>query len=80
MKIAKSGYFPSIALVGGYTTLNLQNVVTVQNAINVGLGLSYNLSSIFKNGKEVKIAKNKALETQQSEAVLSENIKIQVQQ
>jgi len=80
VKIAKSGYFPSIALVGGYTTLNLQNVVTVQNAINVGLGLSYNLSSIFKNGKEVKIAKNKALETQQSEAVLSENIKIQVQQ
>lgn len=80
VKIAKSGYFPAIALVGGYTTLNLQNVVTVQNAINVGLGLSYNLSSIFKNGKEVKIAKNKALETQQSEAVLSENIKIQVQQ
>jgi outer membrane protein TolC len=80
IKIAKSAYFPSIALVGGYTTLNLQNVVTVQNAINVGLGLSYNLSSIFKNGKEVKIAKNKALETQQSEAVLAENIKIQVQQ
>ena len=80
MKIAKSAYFPSIALVGGYTALNLQNVVTVQNAINVGLGFSYNLSSIFKNGKEVKIAKNKALETQQSEAVLAENIKIQVQQ
>jgi outer membrane protein len=80
VKIAKSAYFPSIALVGGYTALNLQNVVTVQNAINVGLGFSYNLSSIFKNGKEVKIAKNKALETQQSEAVLSENIKIQVQQ
>ncbi|PWA04338.1 TolC family protein [Flavobacterium psychrotolerans] len=80
VKIAKSAYFPSIALVGGYTTLNLQNVVTVQNAMNVGLGVSYNLSSIFKNGKEVKIAKNKALETQQSEAILSENIKIQVQQ
>ena len=80
IKIAKSAYFPSIALVGEYTTLNLQNVVTVQNAINVGLGLSYNLSSIFKNGKEVKIAKNKALEAQQSEAVLAENIKIQVQQ
>ncbi len=80
IKIAKSAYFPSISLVGGYTTLNLQNVVTVQNAINVGLGVSYNLSSIFKNGKEVKIAKNKALETQQSEAILSESIKIQVQE
>ena len=49
IKIAKSAYYPSIALVGGYTALNLQNVVTVQNAINVGLGFSYNLSSIFKN-------------------------------
>ncbi|KAB1157622.1 TolC family protein [Flavobacterium luteum] len=80
VKIAKSNYFPSVALVTGYTNLNLQNVVTVQNAINVGLGVSYNLSSIFKNGKDVKIAKNKVLETQQSEAILSENIKIQVQQ
>lgn len=80
IKIVKSAYFPSISLVGGYTTLNLQNIVTVQNAINVGLGVSYNLSSIFKNGKEVKIAKNKALETLESEAVLSQSIKIQVQE
>lgn len=80
IKVAKSGYFPSLSLVGGYTALNLQNVVTVENAMNVGLGVSYNLSSLFKNGKDVKIAKNKALETQQSEAILSENIKIQVQE
>lgn len=80
IKISKSAYYPSIALVGGYTALDLQNVVTIKNAVNVGLGVSYNLSSIFKNGKDVKIAKNKALETQQSESILSENIKIQVQQ
>ena len=80
IKIAKSSYYPSLALVGGYTALSLQNVVTVTNALNVGLGLSYNLSSIFKNGKEVKVAKSKALETQQTEAVLTENIKIQVQE
>jgi outer membrane protein TolC len=80
IKISKSAYYPSIALVGGYTALDLQNVVTVKNAVNVGLGISYNLSSILKNGKDVKIAKNKALETQQSETILSENIKVQVQQ
>lgn len=75
IKISKSGYYPSVSFVGGYTALDLQNVVTVKNAVNVGLGFSYNLSSIFKNGKDVKIAKNKALETQQSETILSENIK-----
>lgn len=80
IKISKSGYYPSVSFVGGYTALDLQNVVTVKNAVNVGLGFSYNLSSIFKNGKDVKIAKNKALEMQQSETILSENIKVQVQQ
>jgi len=48
--------------------------------MNVGLGVSYNLGSIFKNGNEVKVAKNKALETQQAEAILTENIKVQVQE
>lgn len=80
IKISKSAYYPSLALVGGYTALSLENVVTVKNAVNVGLGISYNLSSILKNGKEVKIAKNKALETTRTEAILSENIKIQIQE
>ena len=80
IKVARSGYFPSLNLVAGYTALNLENVVTVGNAVNLGMGVSYNLSSIFKNGKEVKIAKSKALETQKTEAILTENIKIQVQQ
>ena len=80
IKIAKSGYYPSLALLGGYTYLDLKNVVTVSNAINFGVGLSYDLSSIFKNGVIVKTAKSKALETQQTTTILSENIKIQVQQ
>jgi outer membrane protein len=77
--IAKSGYFPKLSLQAGYTALSLQNVATVTNALNFGLGFSYDLSSIFKVGKEVKVAKNKLLEAQQSETILSENIKIQVQ-
>ncbi len=78
VSIAKGNYFPSIAVLGGYTALNIQNFVTVTNALNVGLGFSYNLSSIFKNAKDVKVAKNKLSEVQQTEAILSENIKIQV--
>ncbi len=77
--IAKSGYFPQIALKTGYVALQLQNVVTVTNALNFGLGFNYDLSSIFKVGKEVKLAKNKLSETKQSQEILSENIKIQVQ-
>ncbi|RTY91822.1 TolC family protein [Flavobacterium sp. GT3R68] len=80
IKIAKSGYYPSIALVGGYAYLDLKNAITVTNAINFGVGVSYDLSSIFKNGSFVKTAKSKSLETQQTESILSENIKVEVQQ
>ena len=79
ISIAKSGYFPQIALKAGYASLQLQNVVTVTNALNFGLGFNYDLSSIFKVGKDVKLAKNKLSETKQSQEILSENIKIQVQ-
>lgn len=80
IKVARSGYYPSLSLIGGYTTLDLKNVVNVQNAINFGVGLSYNISDIFKNGTEVKVAKSQAEEVQNSEMMLTDYIKIQVKQ
>jgi outer membrane protein TolC len=79
VQIAKSGYYPSISIIGGYTALNLQNIITVQNAMNIGVGVSYDLSGILKNGSNVKIAESKALEVQNSEMMLTDDIKIQVQ-
>jgi outer membrane protein TolC len=79
IKVAKSAYYPQVAIVGGYTSLGLKNVITVQNAINIGFGLSYDLSGILKNGTNVKIAESKALEVQNSENMLVDYIKIQVQ-
>jgi outer membrane protein TolC len=58
VQIAKSGYYPSISIIGGYTALNLQNIITVQNAMNIGVGVSYDLSGILKNGTNVKIAES----------------------
>ena len=79
IKIAKSSYYPAIAIIGGYTALDLSNVITVQNAMNVGVGISYDLSAILKNGTLVKLAENKFLEVQNSQAILTDYIKIQVQ-
>ncbi|MCL6460390.1 MAG: TolC family protein [Flavobacterium micromati] len=78
IKIAKGSYYPSIAIVGGYTALDLSNVITVQNAMNIGVGISYDLSAILKNGTLVKLAESKFLEVQNSELVLTDYIKIQV--
>ncbi|SHM39616.1 TolC family protein [Flavobacterium xinjiangense] len=79
IKIAKSGYYPSIAIIGGYTALDLKNVITVQNAMNIGVGVSYDLSAILKNGTTVKIAESKAIEVQNSEAMLTDYIRLEVQ-
>lgn len=80
IKMARSAYYPSISIVGGYTALDLKNVVTIQNAMNIGVGVSYDLSAILKNGTMVKLAESKALEVQNSEEMLTDYIKIQVQQ
>jgi outer membrane protein len=79
IKIAKAGYYPSLALTGGYIALDLKNVISVSNAMNLGIGFNYDLSSIFKNGKEVELAKSKAEQTKQAIAILSDKIKEETQ-
>lgn len=78
IKVAKADYFPSLSVSGGYIAADLDNVVRVENAMNVGVGLSYNLSSLFKNGKEVKAAKSRAKEIETQQAMLTDAIKTQV--
>jgi outer membrane protein TolC len=78
--MAKGDYYPNIALVGGYAALNLNNIVTLQNAMFFGVGLSYDISGVLKNGAHVKIAESKALEVKNSQELLKDNIRIQVQQ
>ena len=80
IKVAKAGYYPSLALTGGYIALDLKNTLTVTNAMNFGIGFNYDLASIFKNGKEVNLAKSKAEQTKQSIAILSDKIKEDIQQ
>jgi len=64
IKIQKGNYYPSIALTAGYLAADIENTLTVSRALNVGIGLSYNLSDIFKNKSDVKIAQSRARELQ----------------
>jgi len=80
IKKAEGNYYPSINLLGGYAALNLKNALEVKNAMNFGVGVSYDLSSIFKNGKDVKLAKSIASETKQSADILTDRIKVEVQE
>jgi outer membrane protein TolC len=46
--------------------------------MNVGVGVSYDLSSIFKNGKQVKLARSKAKEADVATSILGDQIKEEV--
>ncbi len=78
IKLAKSNYYPSINLVGGYIALDLKNALRVTNAMNAGIGISYDVTSLFKNNKNVKLAESKASQTKQSVKILSEKIKEEI--
>jgi len=78
IKIAKSNYYPSLSLTGGYIAFDLNNVLTVTNAMNVGVGVSYDLSNIFKNSKNVKLAQSRVKETEIAVSQLNDEIKEEV--
>ncbi|TDD95229.1 TolC family protein [Flavobacterium cellulosilyticum] len=80
IKIAKSNYYPSLSIQTGYTVLDIKNLVTVENAMNFGVGISYDISNILKNNSTVKIAESKSLEIKNTHEILLDNIKIQVKQ
>ena len=78
LKIAKADYYPTIAATAGYAALNLQNVATITNAANVGVGVSYNISSLYKNNKKVNQAKQHIEETKFAIDDLTDKIKTQI--
>jgi outer membrane protein TolC len=80
IKIAKGNYYPSLNLIGGYIALDVKNALTVTNAMNFGAGISYDISSIFKNQKNVEKAKSKSLEVENQIAILNEKITEEVQE
>ena len=78
IKAAKAEAYPTIALTGGYIAADVPKVLTVTNAVNIGVGVSYNLSSLWKNN--TKLAQAKARETQvtASQELLNDGIRLQV--
>jgi outer membrane protein TolC len=80
IKIAKGDYYPTVGLTGGYAALNVNNIMRLENAMFIGLGVSYDVSGILKNSTQVKIAESKALEVKTTEELLKDNIRVQVQQ
>ena len=62
--IAKSAYYPQLAFTANYFAVDIDKIASVTNSITVGLGLRYDLSSLYKNKHEVNFAKAKKVENE----------------
>lgn len=80
LKISKANYLPSVALTGGYVAADIKNVIAVTNALNAGVGLSYDLGSLYKNKKNVAVAKHRIEEVEEQIGITNDRIKIQLQE
>jgi len=80
IKAAKGAYFPSLALTGGYTYAYVPNFITISNAMNAGLGLSYSPSAFWKAGTQVRTARLRAEELQVRKEQLTDAVRLQINQ
>ncbi len=78
VKIAKGDYWPSVGLSGGYAAMDIDQLATISNAWNVGLGVSFNISQLYKNGSHVHRAKEQLVQTQLMEEQLTDQVKREV--
>src|SRR5690606_24546164 len=78
--VAKSAYFPMLALSAGYVGANIPHALTVTNAVNAGLSLQYNLGSLYKAGASVRQAKAREEEMNWHLQQLTEQIKSEIHQ
>lgn len=78
VKVAASERWPTIGLSAGYIAADLHNVLSVTNAVNLGLGVSFNLASLYKARPKVKQAREKAAQSKLVRQQLTEEVRVQV--
>lgn len=67
-------------MTGGYIAAYVPNLITITNAVTAGVGVKYNLSSLWKTGSKVAGAKAQMAEVQANEAKIVDNIHLDVYQ
>ncbi len=78
VKSAEGEKYPSVSLTGGYVAADVPNVLTVYNAVNFGVGVSYSLSSLWKTDAKVAQAKARQRQVEANRSELSDQVQLQV--
>lgn len=80
VKAVKGELYPSIALTGGYIAAYVPNFITITNAVNVGVGVQYNIGSLWKTKSKIQQAQARVEQVQANEDMLNDAIRLQINQ
>src|SRR5690606_20484475 len=78
IKLSHAGYLPNVALTTGYVAGRIPGVLSVSNALSAGVGVSYNLSSLWKTRSKITAANARYRELNENEAQLKDAITLQL--
>ncbi|MEO7801038.1 MAG: TolC family protein, partial [Ginsengibacter sp.] len=78
IKAAKAEAYPSLAVSGGYVAAYVPGFVTITNAVNVGVGVQYNLASLWKTNSSLQQAKARLVQTEAGEGLLTDATRLEV--
>ena len=80
IKSAKADTYPTVALTGGYIAADIPNFLTITNAVNIGVGVKYNLASLWKTNTKLQEAKAREKQVIAGEEMLNDNVRFAINQ
>ena len=78
VRAVKGELLPSIALTGGYIAADVPGVLSIANAANIGLGIKYDIGSLWKTRAKVDEAEGRSKELVATQELVTDNIRLQV--
>ena len=80
IKSVRTDYYPTLAATAGYIAADIPGFLTITNAVNVGVGVKYNLSSLWKTKSKIAQAEARVEQYSTSQDILNDNVRLQINQ
>lgn len=78
ISVAKADKLPNLSLTGGYIAGYIPNVIAITNALNIGVGLSYNIASLWKTKSKIDQAQARVNQLKWNQSIMDDNLRLEV--
>ncbi len=79
IQLQRNKYYPHVNVSGMYVSMYVPNTLTIGNMVNLGLSVSFDISSLYKNPAAVAIREQQSKQLNEQLSQLEDKIRIEVQ-